>query len=579
MTSLFNYRVWWTYQGNTYGRWLIEYESQRSGVDMQYRFHWKFWLSSSGAWSYDAIKMPIYLDGVNVETIQVKTYNSNEKGWTYEGTTGWYTVKNKLSGTVPVYFQAVDTGGYYQADWNVMDTSPTYNLPVGATAVPTVNIPTISAIGNISANASFSNSSNGNLPITANYIDLSASNFGTVLQTITGTSGSFTNLTPNTTYYARARSTNAAGTGYSAVKSFTTPAVDPGTPSSITIPTSAAPDQTISVSWGAASGANTVNGYQLAYSKDGGASYSYVTTTNRSYSLNLDTLGFEHGSKLTCAVRAYSIVNNITYYGPWKYSGTITTNFVAPSAPATVTIPSSIAPDKTASISWAAASGGTNGVKGYKWEFSRDGGSTWVDGGKVTSGTSASLNLNTNGFVHGSKLAVRVRAYTQGHGVNYYSGYKTSGSITTSFVAPSAPQTAGVNTDMPEPIPTGTYKGGWSAPASTGSNGISGYRVQWLKNGANFGSEYDVNGISTTKATTEDTIQPGDTISFKVRAYTIGQNNRYYGGYTTSGIITIVSDKFIYISQNGGSFTKYKAFISVNGGSFTEIKKEKLKVI
>ena len=55
--------------------------------------------------------------------------------------------------------------------------------------------------------------------------------------------------------------------------------------------------------------------------------------------------------------------------------------------------------------------------------------------------------------------------------------------------------------------------------------------------------------------------------------------NKYYSNYVTSGTITIVSDKFIYISQNGGSFIKYKAYISVNGGGFKEIKKEKLKVI
>lgn len=350
-------------------------------------------------------------------------------------------------------------------------------------------------------------------------------------------------------------------------------------PSSITIPTSAAPDQTISVSWAAASGGtNGVSGYQLAYSKDGGANYTHLDVSGTSKSLDLNSLGFVHGSVLKCAIRSYSTVNGTRYYSAWRYSGTITTNFVAPSAPSTITIPSSIAPDKTATISWSAASGGTNGVKGYEWQWSNDGGTTWPASTQTTE-ISGTVNLNNNGFKHGSKLMARVRAYTIGQETKYYSDWKTSSVTKTNFVAPLKPQAVQITTDMSEPIPTGTYKGNWTAPSSTGSNGVSGYRIQWLKNGANLGSEVDVSGVTASKALTEADIQPNDTLSFKVRAYTIGQSTRYYSDYTTSGTITIVSDKFIFLSQNGGTFIKYKAFISVNGGSFTEIKKEKLKII
>lgn len=130
METLFSTRKWWPYSSSTYGAYTLEYEHRRNGSNMEYRFKWTAWLSSSGAWYYNALKMPIYLNGTNVETIQVKTYNDSEKGWTKSGTTGWYTVSNKTSGTVPVYFQIVDTGGYAQASWNVQDTSPTYNLYV-----------------------------------------------------------------------------------------------------------------------------------------------------------------------------------------------------------------------------------------------------------------------------------------------------------------------------------------------------------------------------------------------------------------------------------------------------------------
>ena len=110
--------------------WTIKYEHRRNGSDMQYRFYWNVWLGSSGSWWYNAFKLPLYLNGTNVATIQVKTYNDSEKGWNKSGTTDWYTVSGKTSGTVPFYAQLVDTGGYAQANWNVQDTSATYNLYV-----------------------------------------------------------------------------------------------------------------------------------------------------------------------------------------------------------------------------------------------------------------------------------------------------------------------------------------------------------------------------------------------------------------------------------------------------------------
>ena len=126
MEALFSSRQWCS---SPKGYWTIQYEHQRSGSDMQYRFSYKVWINSGG-WFYNAIKMPIYLNGTNVATIQVKTYNNNETGWTYSGTTGWYTVSNKTSGTTSFYAELVDTGGYAQANWNKYDTSATFNLTV-----------------------------------------------------------------------------------------------------------------------------------------------------------------------------------------------------------------------------------------------------------------------------------------------------------------------------------------------------------------------------------------------------------------------------------------------------------------
>ena len=127
MEAIFSSRQWCS---SPKAYWTIEYEHKRDGADMLYRFKYTVWLASSGGWFYNAMKLPLYLNGTNVETIQVKTYNNNEKGWSKSGTTGWHRVSNKTSGSTSFYAQLVDTGGYAQASWNVYDTTGTYYLTV-----------------------------------------------------------------------------------------------------------------------------------------------------------------------------------------------------------------------------------------------------------------------------------------------------------------------------------------------------------------------------------------------------------------------------------------------------------------
>ena len=98
---------------------------------MQYRFYWKVWLSS-GAWYYDALRLRLFLNGTQYD-LTVKGYSEAEKGWSYDGTTGWYTVSNKTSGTVPFYAQLYDVSA---ATTKVTSASYSLNIsPAGATIV------------------------------------------------------------------------------------------------------------------------------------------------------------------------------------------------------------------------------------------------------------------------------------------------------------------------------------------------------------------------------------------------------------------------------------------------------------
>ena len=121
MTNIFSSSQW-----NTAPKiyWTIQYEYQRSGADMQYRFYWKVWLGYSDSYYYNGLRLKLFLDG-SQKDITVKAYNKNETGWSYSGTTEWYTVSNKPSGTTAFYAQLYDT------NTNATKvTSSTYQLDV-----------------------------------------------------------------------------------------------------------------------------------------------------------------------------------------------------------------------------------------------------------------------------------------------------------------------------------------------------------------------------------------------------------------------------------------------------------------
>ena len=120
METLYSGRV---YSGSPYPSVLLQYEYQRSGADMKYRFYWKVYLENSNGWYYNNINFKIYLNGTNVFA---KDCKSSSTGWSFSGTTDWYTVSNKTSGTTPCYFTAKDTQNSGWCNY----TSGTFNLYV-----------------------------------------------------------------------------------------------------------------------------------------------------------------------------------------------------------------------------------------------------------------------------------------------------------------------------------------------------------------------------------------------------------------------------------------------------------------
>lgn len=190
-------------------------------------------------------------------------------------------------------------------------------------------------------------------------------------------------------------------------------------------------------------------------------------------------------------------------------------------------------------------------------------------------GTLSGLDANRTYYARGNDANAAGRSYTN------------VGSFTTTFSNPSAPGVPVLSYTGTEPILTSTLKASWIA-ASAGSTPVSGYRIRLYKNNAEV-STIDTDSTNTTYTFgTFDSLgfEVGDVAKVGIYAYSKDWNNNKHfnsdeasAAQVYSGTITVVSDKYIYASQNGGNFNKYKMYVSVNGNEFTEVKKEKFKVI
>lgn len=107
----------------------ISYEKKRNGADMQYRFNYKIRLSNrsggtaSSASYQNNVQGKFYLNNVNVYTKSVKSSSTN---WSYEYTTEWFDVEDKIDGTVPFKFTIKDTVNSLWCNYS----STTYQLEI-----------------------------------------------------------------------------------------------------------------------------------------------------------------------------------------------------------------------------------------------------------------------------------------------------------------------------------------------------------------------------------------------------------------------------------------------------------------
>ena len=188
--------------------------------------------------------------------------------------------------------------------------------------------------------------------------------------------------------------------------------VAPTTPSSITVPSSIMGGTTITVSWVESTDADgNLAGYKVERSTNGGSSWTQIYQGTATSTTNNVAFGT---ASVMYRVKAYDDAGEESAY---KTSSQVTVvNNTAPSAPASISVPTEVKGGGSLVISWSAATDSDGNLSGYKLERSVNGGAySEIYDGKNTSYT----DTITKGW---SKVQYRVKAYDP----YTSSGYTTS---------------------------------------------------------------------------------------------------------------------------------------------------------
>jgi len=187
----------------------------------------------------------------------------------------------------------------------------------------------------------------------------------------------------------------------------------PGTPASITYPSSINGGTDITVSWGASTDAEgNLAGYIVERSTNGGSSWTQIYQGSARSTTNNVAFGT---ASVMFRVKGYDTEG---LNSGWKTGSNITVvNNRAPSAPGSITVPAAVRGGATLPISWTRATDSDDNLSGYELERSVNGG-TWAQvykGSALTFTDTITAGWNT--------VAYRVRAYDT---LNATSAYVTS---------------------------------------------------------------------------------------------------------------------------------------------------------
>ena len=315
-----------------------------------------------------------------------------------------------------------------------------------------------------------------------------------------------TGRTLNKTYYYKVRAYCSAKTkttygSFSVTQSGAATVVIPAAP---LITATSASYNSNRISWGAVAGAH---GYEVYRSTTKSGTYSRIVTTSATSCLHT---GLTTGKTYYYKVRGFANAGTLKIYGDYSVIQSSAPMAVAPAIPAMIASPASYNSNR---VSW----GSVSGADGYEVYRSTTKSGTYS---RIIT-TSATSCLHT-GLTTGKTYYYKVRSFTNAGNVNVYSDFSV---IQSAAPVPSVPESASSRLYSSTSIKTS-----WSPVI-----GASGYEVWRSDNGSNY-----VYTKTLTKAYYINTgLTAENSYQYIVRSFTLVNNVKIYGGFSTSNSVTI----------------------------------------
>jgi len=422
-----------------------------------------------------------------------------------------------------------------------VNTAPT--VP-GSISIPSsITVPS-KAAGSVNVTISWAASSDTEGNLSGYTLQRSTDGGSTWAQVYQGTATSTTNAvefgTASVMYRVRAYDSEGLTSGWrtsSKVNVISNTA--PSAPSSISVPSTIKGGTTVTISWGAATDAESnLSGYTLQRSTDGGKTWTQIYQGPLLKTTNAVAFGT---ASVTYRVQAYDSEGQTS---DWKTSSTITVdNNTAPTTPSSITVPATIYGGTSITISWSASTDAESNLSGYKLECSTDGGTTWS---QIYQGAATSYN---HAVVFGTAtVTYRVKAYDSG---SLESGWKTSSKVSViNNTAPQAPASITVPAEV---------KGGSSITIKWGSatdaeGNLSGYILERSVGGAAYAQVYKGTATSYTDSITKGWVS----VAYRVKAY---DSYNAQSAYTTSDTRTVINNTAPTVTASSTALgTKSAAF-------------------
>lgn len=272
-----------------------------------------------------------------------------------------------------------------------------------------------------------------------------------------------TGLVNGARFYYRVMARNSSGWGTASAQVSAVPRTVPGAPR---YPEADAYDAALGAYWSpAATGGAPIDGYQIQWSADGGATWTgSVTTPTAAAQAAPAMVALTPGTRYWLRIRAH----NVAGYGPTTGFGPYTVR----TAPGPVTDLAATPGFGQVELTWTAPVAGTptgsTAVASYKVESSADGGATWTTQPPVTTTSTV-----VTGLAGGIAYQFRVSAKSVVDNIGY--GPATVIVPDPPSGPPSAPQNPTLGWD--EGI--GQFRLTWQPPASDGGKDLDHYEVEW----------------------------------------------------------------------------------------------------